>query len=156
MQLVQQLIQKGLLTEADLSRVEEARAAAGDTPLHELLIDRGFAKEEDVLPLLAEEFGLELADLTSVTVEPETLRSIPVGLVHRHNLMPLSRENGTLIVATGNPFDVYSLDELQTLTGLQVRPVLASSKEITRLIKTHSASAAKPSPPLFASAKEMG
>src|SRR5207249_7021088 len=53
------------------------------------------------------------------------------------DLMPLSRENGTLIVATGNPFDVYSLDELQTLTGLQVRPVLASSKEITRLIKTH-------------------
>src|SRR5438445_7284792 len=137
MQLVQQLIQKGLLTEADLSRVEEARAAAGDTPLHELLIDRGFAKEEDVLPLLAEEFGLELADLTSMTVEPETLRSIPVGLVHRHNLMPLSRNNGTLTVATGNPFDVYSLDELQTLTGLQVLPVLASSREIARLIKTH-------------------
>src|SRR5438445_4113869 len=137
MQLLQQLIQKGLLTEADLPRVEEARAAAGTTALHELLIERGFAKEEDVLPLLAEEFGLELADLSSMTVEPETLRSIPVGLVHRHNLMPLSRNNGTLTVATGNPFDVYSLDELQTLTGLQVLPVLASSREIARLIKTH-------------------
>src|SRR5207248_8984883 len=122
MQLVQQLIQKGLLTEADLSRVEEARAAAGDTPLHELLIDRGFAKEEDVLPLLAEEFGLELADLTSVAVEPETLRSIPVGFVHRHNLMPLSRETGTPIVLTGNPCHAYSRDESPTISGLQVRP----------------------------------
>jgi type II secretion system protein E len=137
MQLVQRLIQKGLLTEGDLARIEEARALAGAMPLHELLVERGFAKEEDVLPLLAEEFGLELADLTTMTVEPETLRSIPVGLMHRHNLMPLSRNNGTLTVATGNPFDVYSLDELQTLTGLQVRPVLASSREIARLIKTH-------------------
>src|SRR5262249_54573991 len=45
--------------------------------------------------------------------------------------------NGTLVVATGDPFDVYSLDELQTLTGLQIQPVLASPREIARLIKTH-------------------
>src|SRR5439155_6164389 len=36
-----------------------------------------------------------------------------------------------------NPFDVSSLDELQTLTGLHVHPVLASPREITRLIKTY-------------------
>ena len=32
-----------------------------------------------------------------------------------------SRENGTLTVATADPFDVYALDELQTLTGLHVQ-----------------------------------
>src|SRR5207253_4528731 len=37
----------------------------------------------------------------------------------------------------GDPFDVYALDELQTLTGLHVQPVLASPREIARLIKTH-------------------
>jgi len=52
-------------------------------------------------------------------------------------MMPLSRQNGTLVVATGDPFDVNSLDELQTLTGLLVQPVLASPREIVRLIKTH-------------------
>ena len=41
------------------------------------------------------------------------------------------------MVATGDPFDVYALDELQTLTGLLVQPVLASPREIARLIKTH-------------------
>src|SRR5207245_5423118 len=57
--------------------------------------------------------------------------------VHGHNLRPLERDNGTLIVATGDPFDVYALDELQTVTGLHVIPVLASPREIARLIKTH-------------------
>src|SRR5208337_846802 len=76
-------------------------------------------------------------DLTQVKVEPETLRAIPIKLVHRHTLMPLSRQNGTLVVATGDPFNVYALDELQTLTGLHVQAVLASPREVTRLIKTH-------------------
>jgi type II secretory ATPase GspE/PulE/Tfp pilus assembly ATPase PilB-like protein len=40
-------------------------------------------------------------------------------------------------VATGDPYDVYALDELQTLTGLEIQPVLASSREIARLIKHH-------------------
>jgi general secretion pathway protein E/type IV pilus assembly protein PilB len=137
MELLERLLEKGILAEADLGRVNEVRATAPTRPIHELLIEKGFAKEEDVLPLLALELGMELVDLTKLTVEPETLKAMPLKLVHRRTLMPLSRQNGTLVVATGDPFDVYSLDELQTLTGLQVIPVLASPREIARLIKTH-------------------
>jgi general secretion pathway protein E/type IV pilus assembly protein PilB len=137
MQLAHHLAKKNLLSPDDLARVAEARAAAPTQPLHQLLIERGFAKEEDVLAALAEELGMELVDLTKVTVEPETLEAMPLKLVHRRSLMPISRQNGTLVVATGDPLDVYALDELQTLTGLKVVPVLASPREISRLIKTH-------------------
>src|SRR6266446_8510574 len=137
MQLLQQLVKKGLLQEKDLATIAEAQAAAPNRPVHTILIERGFAKEEVVLPVLADEFGMELVDLTKVTVEPETLKAMPLKLVHRRSLMPLSRQNGTLVVATGDPFDVYSLDELQTLTGLHVQAVLASPREIARLIKQH-------------------
>ena len=137
MQLVQRLIKRGAIPASDLTRISEAHYAAPVKPLHELLIEKGFAKEEDVLAALADEFGMELVDLTKVTVEPETLQAMPLKLVHRRTLMPLSRNNGTLVVATGDPYDVYALDELQTLTGLQIQPVLASPREIARLIKTH-------------------
>jgi type II secretion system protein E len=137
MQLVQRLIRRGSIPAADLARISEAHFAAPAKPLHELLIERGFAKEDDVLIALAEEFGMELVDLTQITVEPATLQAMPLKLVHRRSLMPLSRNNGTLVVATGDPYDVYALDELQMLTGLQIQPVLASPREIARLIKTH-------------------
>jgi general secretion pathway protein E/type IV pilus assembly protein PilB len=137
MLLVQRLVQKGILKEEDVARVAEFQAAAPNRPIHELIIERGLAKEEAVLMALAEEFGLERVDLTKVTVEPETLKTMPLKLVHRRSLMPLSRNNGTLVVATGDPFDVNALDELQMLTGLQIQPVLASTREIARLIKTH-------------------
>jgi general secretion pathway protein E/type IV pilus assembly protein PilB len=137
MALAQRLIRKGILSEDDLPRLAEAQAAAPDRPVHVLLIERGFAKEADVLAALAEEFGMELVDLAQVKVEPETLKAMPLRLVHRRGLMPLTRVNGTLRVATGDPFDVNALDELQTLTGLHVEPVLASPREIARLIKMH-------------------
>jgi general secretion pathway protein E/type IV pilus assembly protein PilB len=137
MQLVDQLIKKGFFREEDRTSLAEVQTAAPNRPVHELIIDRGFAREEHVLNTLAEEFGMELVDLTKVTIEADTLKSMPMKLVHRKALMPLRRENGTLTVATGDPYDVYSLDELQTLTGLRIHPVLASPREIHRLIKTH-------------------
>jgi general secretion pathway protein E/type IV pilus assembly protein PilB len=137
MQLAQRLVRRGILKPDDLSRIAEAHAQVPSKPLHELIIERNFAKEEDVLAALAEEFGMELVDLTDVKVEPETLQAMPLKLVHRRTLMPLRRDNGALVVATGDPFDVYALDELAMLTGLEIHPVLASPREIARLIKSH-------------------
>ena len=137
MPLLQNLVERGLLKESDFVAVAQAQAAAPNKPIHYVLVESGFLKEEQILPVLADEFGMELVDLSQIKIEPETLKSLPVKLVHRRSLMPLARENGTLRVATGDPFDVYAIDELQTLTGLHVEAVLASQREISRLIKTH-------------------
>jgi general secretion pathway protein E/type IV pilus assembly protein PilB len=137
MNLVNLLMQKGALRESDMPKVQEALRDAPGKPLHTVLMEKGFVKEEEVLPLLGEQFGMDVVDITKVTVDPDTLRAMPSKLVHRRGLMPISRNNGTLVVATGDPFDVYAIDELQTLTGLQVHTVLASPREINRLIKAH-------------------
>jgi general secretion pathway protein E/type IV pilus assembly protein PilB len=137
MHLLQTLSDRGLLTEANRAKATEAIKHAPEFPPHQVLVDKGFVKEEALLPVLAEEFGLELVDLSHATIDPEILGLMPQKLVHRKNLMPVSRSNGTLIVATADPFDAYSLDELQTLTGLHVMPVLAPPREIARLIKAH-------------------
>jgi type II secretion system protein E len=137
MNLVNLLIQKGALRDTDLPKVQDALREMPNRPLHTVLMEKGFAKEEDVLPILGDQFGMEIVDLGKVTVDPDTLRTMPAKLVHRRGLMPISRNNGTLTVATADPFDVYAIDELQTATGLHVHTVLASPREISRLIKTH-------------------
>src|SRR5262249_16076218 len=87
--LVHHLVKKKVLSESEVARIEEARAAAPYQPLHEFLIERGFAKEEQVLTALAELLGIELVDLTKITVDPETLKTMPLKLVHRRSLMPI-------------------------------------------------------------------
>jgi general secretion pathway protein E/type IV pilus assembly protein PilB len=137
MQLLETLARRGLLSDVERARAVDAIKAAPTFPPHQVLIDKGFLKEETLLPVLGEEFGLELVDLSHTKIDAGVLASMPQKLVHRKNLMPIARHNGTLIVATGDPFDAYAIDELQTLTGLHVLPVLAPPREIARLIKQY-------------------
>jgi type II secretion system protein E len=137
MQLIDTLADRGILSEAERAKALDAVTAAADRPPHLTLLEKGFVKEEALFPALADEFGMQYVDLTQATVEAAALEGIPQKLVHKKNLMPLSRNNGTLVVATGDPFDSYALDELQTITGLQIHPVLGSPREIARLLKTH-------------------
>src|SRR5579883_3521471 len=132
MLLARRLVRKGIVSAADLAKVADEPNPSGK-PLHVLLVERGMVKEEDVFAAMAEEFDMELIDITKAKVDPETLRSVPLKIVHRHNLFPLSRNNGSLVVATGDPYAVNALDELQTVTGLRIQPVLANPREIAQI-----------------------
>lgn len=137
MNLIQFLVTKNVLKEADVPLLRDKLAVAGGKPFHLVMLEHGFAREEELLPVLAEKFGMEIVDLATITLSPEALRVAPTKLVHRKGLVPISRENGSLTVATADPFDVASLDEMQTLTGLKVKAVLASPREIARIIKAN-------------------
>ncbi len=137
MHLIDSLARRGLFSEDERVRANEAVAAAPGKAVHVTLIEKGFIKEDALFPALADEYGLDFVDLTQMAVESAALVGIPQKLIHRKNLMPLARQNGTLTVATGDPFDTYAIDELGTLTGLHIHPVLGSPREIARLIKTH-------------------
>ena len=50
MQLLETLVRRGLLTEAERVRAAEAIKAAPEFPPHQVLIDKGFLKEEVLLP----------------------------------------------------------------------------------------------------------
>src|SRR5437870_1318878 len=110
MLLLQRLCERGILTEINRRVIEEIIAVNPNKPIHDIILEKGFAKEETVLQAIAEEFGLELVDLSQRHIEPEILAVMPTKLVHRKNLFPIDRHNGTLVVATGDPFDVYALD----------------------------------------------
>jgi type II secretion system protein E len=137
MMLLDALVRRGLILPEDRARADAAVAGVPEKPPHFTLLEKGFIKEEPLFDTLAEEFGLPFVDLTKATIEAEALVGMPQKLVHRKNILPIARNNGTLIVATGDPYDAYALDELSTLTGFTVQPVLASPREINRLIKQH-------------------
>ena len=101
MNLLDALTRRGLLADADRPRAATAIANAPGKPPHITLLEKGFVKEEPLFDALADEFGLPFVDLTKATVEPGALTGVPQKLIHRRNLMPLSRRNGTLVVATG-------------------------------------------------------
>ncbi len=131
------LLRRGLLDARRLELSREAQSKQDGAPLVEAAVALGFVREDEALRALGEEIGLLFVDLSEQEIDLSLLKTFPQKLIHRETLFPLRRENGTLIVATSDPFDLYPLDDLSASTGLTVTPVLAARGEIAKLIKKH-------------------
>ena len=129
------LLRKDLLSTDQLAELE-----AGETPVRRLdrvAVERGYIPEDVALRAIAEEFGMKYVELTEIEIDLGLLDLFPQRVIHRRTLFPISRENGSLRVATSDPFDLYTLDEVAAEVGCHVEPVLAVEAEIDKLIKTH-------------------
>ena len=136
MSVADTLLQKRLLTQDQLKQAVALQQAEG-LRLDRAVIQLGFVTELQLLEVVGELLDLPLANLTDITIDSETLRSLPSKFVFRKRLIPLSMENSTLRVATSDPFDMNVFDDIRLLTGLNVRPMLAPAEEIEKVIKSH-------------------
>ena len=136
MSIAQILLRRGLVTPEQLEEAQSLQRAEG-LRLDRALIQLGTLSERQLLAIMAEHLDIPLVDLTDVTIDSEILRSLPSKIVYRKRLIPVSRSNGTLNVATSDAFDLYSFDELRLTTGLAIQPVLAPRDDIEKIIKSH-------------------
>lgn len=132
-----------ILVDRKLITTEQLQAASDQCRSNERLdhaiVRMGLCSETDVLDALGKLYQMDVVDLSAanVQVDLETLKKMPSKLVYRSKLIPLDRFNGTLRVATSDPFQIYAFDELRMLTGLEVKPALAKESEINEIIKKH-------------------
>ena len=91
--------------------------------------------EEDVLRWLAQEYGLAFTTLDDREPDRQLLSLFPARILLKEELLPLQRINGTIEVATSRLFATQGLDALKTMTGLNLKPILATSEVIQREIK---------------------
>jgi type II secretory ATPase GspE/PulE/Tfp pilus assembly ATPase PilB-like protein len=76
-----------------------------------------------------------LTTLDDVEPDRQLLSLFPARILLKEELLPLKRVNGTVEVATSRLFATQGLDALKTMTGLNLKPVLASTEAIQREIK---------------------
>jgi len=129
------LLKHGLLDDAGLAQASGAQTAG--VRLDQTAIELGLVSEADALRAWGEEVGMSLVDMETTEVDLSLLADFPQKLIHRHGLFPLERRNGTVIVATSDPLDLYSLDEAGAALGLTVEPVLATREAIAKRVKMH-------------------
>jgi type II secretion system protein E len=135
MEIGQVLVNQGLVTTQQL---ELALAQKNGRRIDEHLVVMGVLSEEDALMVWAGELGLEYVDIERTEIDLELLRTFPMSVIYRHSLLPFRLDDdGVVAVATGDPFDLESLDELGTISGRELRPVLARKAAVVEMIKTH-------------------
>jgi len=136
-QLGQILLEQGLISEEHLQRALEDHR---NTPksLGRVLIDLGYIKERDLVRALAEQVGLAFVDLTEYRIDAAATALLPEALCRRYRALPIGEEDGRLLVAMSDPANVYALDDIRTITGREVRPVVATSNDVEQAITKYS------------------
>ncbi len=128
------LQQRGLVSE---DQWRDAQSQAAGRRIDSVLIEMGLLSEEQALEAFADELGMDFIELGEFEVNSELVGQFPTAAIFRHEVLPLDRVNGTVRVATSDPFDLEALNELSSLSGLEIDPVLARHDDIVELIKSH-------------------
>jgi type II secretion system protein E len=125
-QLLDAMVKRKQLSALD-ANAWESYARSGSKPLD--------PTEENVLRWLAKEYDLAFTNLDDIEPDKQLLSLFPARVLLKEELLPLTRVNGTVEVATSKLFATQGLDALRSLTGLKIRPVLAPSEVILREMK---------------------
>ena len=130
------LLDRGWLTPDDLARAELDAAVTGER-LDVSLARTGVVSRERILEALAEQFHMPVVDLTQTPVDSAVLSLVPAKVVFRRRCVPILKQDSSLTIATADPYDLSSLDELRILTGLSIVPVLADGDALSDFIRAN-------------------
>jgi len=137
--LIQDRIREGLLRKAGLTEEQIAKAINEEREsgksLDQVLVARSFMPEMKVLEMFGGMLGLEVrTGIESTKVPGDFIQNVPVQFARSNHLVALEQNGPVLRVATCRPLEVQPMDDLATMMGCEVEPVLCPKSEIASLI----------------------
>lgn len=89
----------------------------------------------DELEVLARSLSLPFhSHLNEIDIDPDVTALIPYHFVQKHDILPLFRKEGALVVALSDPLNVTSLDELRFRLGIPIIPEVVPRTELKNAI----------------------
>ena len=147
---VKGLLQRRLKIEAELERETHKRMASFGLKIHNPItfVDvvtkigpmradgkPGVLEEDVIFKALAAEWDMAYKKIDPLTLDLNIVTTtIPRNFAMKHLVLPIEVNNGNLIVATPNPFNMEVIDDIKRVTNMQVSPVVSSKSDILKLI----------------------
>jgi type IV pilus assembly protein PilB len=127
------LVRLGFTTPERLRAAIPARPPEG-VRLGDYLVERGVITKAQLTHAQAVRAGVGLYE-PGTTPDPAVTDLIDERTVRRYDAVPLRVDpDGRLVIAMADPSNIFALDDLRILTRREIRPLLATTDEIHRLI----------------------
>jgi len=139
--LLDLLVEAKLLSAKDADKAIKIQSQSGGN-LKDILLKEGLLKEKDFMGLLSRELFIPYLELSKYKVDFKVIQLIPEKIARRYKVVALSKIGDVLSVAISDPMNIFALDDLKAITGLEIDLVLASEKEITKILDKFFASSA--------------
>lgn len=132
-EIVNILLESNLLTKEQLDEALKLQKE-GKGKLRDILISKGYVKQEDLMAALSQKLGIPPISLSKIKIDKETIKLISREIAKRYQLIPVSKIGNTLTIAMADPLNVFAIDDLKTLTNYVIKPVISNEEEITKAI----------------------
>lgn len=113
------LVLDGVIDQAILREATEAAVQLG-RPVSRVLLERGAVDADYLAEVIGRHYGLAVIDLRDRRPVPEALAMVDPAVAHQLDLLPLSIDNGQLVVAVADPGDARLQAALATLRAPHV------------------------------------
>ena len=141
-QLADILLDEGLVDEAQLAAAYDEHQRGGRS-LGRVLVEHGVISESQLVAALAEQIGLPFVDLAGHQVDAAATSAVPAAICRRHAVLPIGFADGRLVLAMADPANVFAMDDVRSLTGLEPRPVVATRDDLLAAIERYCRSEAE-------------
>ncbi len=130
------LIEEGLMSREKLEEVlEEYTKLEKVLSFPDYLVSSGYITEREKARLLAKQWGVAFVNLSQSPPTEDVVRLLPRDLAFRLTAIPVRLEgDGRLVVAMKNPLDVFAIDQMRLITGMDIEPVMAVAEEIEHFL----------------------
>jgi type IV pilus assembly protein PilB len=136
------LLRRGIVDQETLDElINEAESSS--VRLEKLIIEKKITNSDNITLALSEYLGTPPISLKNFTPHNHLLEVIPKDILSKRGVMPIARVGKTLTIALSDPFDLMAIDEIHTLTGMNITSVVASESDIASVISRLSADASQ-------------
>jgi type IV pilus assembly protein PilB len=125
------LVRNNLITKEQLTKaLEEQKDSGGQARLGSILIKNDLISEPDLTSFLSKQYGVPSINLTEFEVDSAVIKTIPVEIAQKYQIIPVNRAGSTLIIAMSDPSNIFAIDDIKFMTGYNVEVVVASEMAI--------------------------
>ncbi len=134
----QLLIQQQAITREQLEEaLEHQRTAGSNMLLGEVLQKLGHCTDEEIMAALAAGDGVPFAHISPKLADAKIMEVLPWEFLEKHTVVPLFKVRNTLTLATGEPSNVFLIEEISRLSGCDVLVVCTPPKDIKATLEAH-------------------
>ncbi|MDW7675892.1 MAG: type II secretion system protein GspE, partial [Bacillota bacterium] len=127
------LVEFNVITEAQLQEALKTQKQNG-LRLGQALIKLGFVTEQSMNEVLEFQLGIPQIALHKYRIDPKVVELITGDLAKRHLILPFEKKGNKLHLAMADPLNLMAIDDVQSHTGLEVEPAIATEREIKQNI----------------------
>ena len=131
--IADQLLETSLITQDQLALAVKEQSKSGGSIGYNL-VKTGALSENMLSEFLSQVYQVEAIDLEEIEADEQSVELIPAEVATKFQVVPVKREGRTLTVAMSNPDNIFAIDDIKFITGLEVRPVVATESSIKKAI----------------------